>query len=163
MLVAVFGLPGSGKSYFASRLADRIGAAYLGSDALRRKLVQDPGYAPEEKERVYADLIARASSGLRAGRTVVLDATFHTAARRRKVARLATASGVPVRWIEVFAADPVVRRRLAGERQDSDADYAVHEKIRREFEPMQEPHLRIESTQANVAQMLERALAYVRA
>jgi predicted kinase len=163
MLVVVFGLPGSGKSYFASRLAKRLGAVYLGSDAMRRGVVGKPHYSPDEKQRVYDAVAARASEDLRDGRSVVLDATFHTAVRRRRIAELAAGADTQLRWIEVHAADPVIRERLARKRPDSDADYAVHEAIRREFEPMSGDHLRLESTQHNLDVMLEQALEYLRA
>jgi len=35
MIIIVFGLPGSGKSYFASKLAERINARYINSDVIR--------------------------------------------------------------------------------------------------------------------------------
>lgn len=161
MLVVVYGLPGSGKSYFASRLAERLEATCLSSDALRKELVDEPRYSAEEKERVYENLFAKASAALHGGGSVVLDATFHTAARRQRVIQLADESGAALHWIEVFAAEPVLRARLAMDRPDSDADYVVHEKIKREFEPVTEPHLRLESTQSNLAQMLDGALGYL--
>lgn len=161
MLIVVCGLPGSGKSYFASHLAQRLGAAYLSSDALRGELIREPRYSRAEKERVYKALMAKASDNLRAGKTVVLDATFHAAARRQKVTQFAAESGHAPHWIEVFAAEPILRARLAKERSDSDADYAVHEKIKQEFDPLTEHHLRLESTQSNLAEMLEKALRYV--
>ncbi|MBL0741046.1 AAA family ATPase [Chryseolinea lacunae] len=36
-LVPVVGLPGSGKSFFASRFAEALGAVYLSSDVMRMK------------------------------------------------------------------------------------------------------------------------------
>jgi predicted kinase len=38
MTVIVFGLPGSGKSYFATRLAELLNASYISSDQLRMQL-----------------------------------------------------------------------------------------------------------------------------
>ena len=38
MLIAVMGLPGSGKSYFAHKLAGKLKAIYIGSDQVREKL-----------------------------------------------------------------------------------------------------------------------------
>lgn len=161
MLIIVSGLPGSGKSYFASRLARHLGATYLSSDALRKDLINEPLYSLEEKERVYVNLMTKASEALRAGRSVVLDATFHTTARRQNVAQLGAESGVSPHWIEVFAAEPIIRARLAKKRPDSDADTAVYEKIMRESEPLSEDHLRLESTQSNLADMIEKALRYL--
>jgi predicted kinase len=161
MLVVVYGLPGSGKRYFASRLAKRLGATCLSSDALRKKLIEEPRYSREEKARVYARLLVQADENLRTGQTVVLDATFHTASRRRQVTQLVAGRDVALRWIEVFAAEPILRARLARDRPDSDADYAVYEKLKRGFEPMTGEHLRLESTQTNLAEMLECALEYL--
>lgn len=162
MLIGVCGLPGSGKSYFASRLAKQLEATYLSSDALRKELVSEPRYSYNEKERVYENLLAQASTHLRDGGTVVLDATFHTAARRHRVTQLGAESGATLRWIEVFATKPVLRTRLAADRPDSDADYAVYEKIRQESEPMTEEHIGLESTQSNLTEMLDQALGYLR-
>ncbi|MCA9531473.1 MAG: ATP-binding protein [Myxococcales bacterium] len=161
MLIVVFGLPGSGKSYFASRLAARLGAAYLSSDALRRELAHKPGYSSAEKARVYEQLLAEASTYLRAERSVVLDATFHRAARRQAVTELATATGAELRWIEIVAPEPTLRERLAKARPDSDADYAVYEKLKQEFEPLAEPHLRLTSTDHNLADMLDKGLKHI--
>ena len=69
MVVIVFGLPGSGKSYFASRLAGIISADYINSDRVRREipipgleaLRADSGSQPRSSSRT-PDSKARSSS-----------------------------------------------------------------------------------------------------
>ena len=44
-LIAVSGLPGTGKSYFCSKLAERLPFVILESDALRKVLCSPPSYS----------------------------------------------------------------------------------------------------------------------
>lgn len=83
-LVVVGGTPGTGKSTLAAGLARRTGWAVLRSDAVRRDI--DPGdsgggldegaYTAAGSARVLATLLTQAEEQLRAGRSVILDATF---------------------------------------------------------------------------------------
>ena len=47
-LVAVSGLPGTGKSYFCGKLAERLPLAVLESDSLRKVLFSPPAYSATE-------------------------------------------------------------------------------------------------------------------
>ena len=49
MIVIVFGLPGSGKSYFASHLASMINADYINSDKVRRTMFDTRTYQKRKK------------------------------------------------------------------------------------------------------------------
>lgn len=161
MLIAVFGLPGSGKSYFASHLAEHIDAVYLSSDKLRKEMLTDIRYSPEEKEKVYQKLLEKAEEYLRQKQAVVIDATFHQATRRKELTALAARVLLPLFWIEVFADEKLIQERVSGKRKNSDADFAVYRKIKAAFEPFKEKHLRLESTNHNLQEMLEKALEYL--
>ena len=78
MVVIVFGLPGSGKSYFASRLAKRIDADYINSDRLRKEMFKMRTYSQQEKESVYQTMLQKMKQDVAQNKNVVLDATFHT-------------------------------------------------------------------------------------
>lgn len=160
-IIAVMGLPGSGKSFFAHHLADSIGAAYLSSDRIRKELSEQPGYSPQQKEKVYQELFERAAQQLNFEKTVVLDATFHLKSRRTALAKLAWKKGVSLCWIEIIADEGIIRHRLSKERLHSDADYSVYRKIRRELESLEEPHLTLESGHDNIDDMLEASLEYL--
>jgi predicted kinase len=59
MIVIVFGLPGSGKSFFASRLAKMINADYINSDMIRKEMFASSTYSEKEKAAVYNVMIEK--------------------------------------------------------------------------------------------------------
>lgn len=137
-LVLVGGLPGSGKSTVAGRLADEMGAVLIASDRVRKELAGiDPKtsaadryrrgiYAPEHTARTYAELLARAEELLGLGESVVLDASWTDAAARdsaRLVASRAHCSLVPLRC--EAPTDLRARRLRARTESISDADPAI--------------------------------------
>ena len=77
MIVIVFGLPGSGKSFFASRLAKIINADYLNSDRIRKEMFASRNYSEKEKAAVYSAMIEKTKVLANQKKNLVLDATFH--------------------------------------------------------------------------------------
>ncbi len=161
MLIAVFGLPGSGKSYFASHLSRKVNALYLSSDVLRKQLLSDPNYSPAEKERIYENLFSKASLAIENDHKVVLDATFHSEERRAELGRMCTRLKASLYWIEVVADEELIRKRVSRKRKNSDADFSVYQKIKAWFEPLKEDHLVLKSTNNNLEEMLAKALSYL--
>lgn len=160
MIVIVFGLPGSGKSFFASRLAERIRASYLGSDKLRKELLPVRTYSDEEKEMVYQVMLDKAKQISRNNEDVVVDATFYKRSLRDKV--LQDTAGVElVRWIEIRADEDLIQDRLIRPRIESEADYNVYLKLKKDWEPMDEDHLVLRSTNENLESLLETAIDYL--
>jgi len=161
MLVLVAGLPGSGKTYFAKRLAERMRAEHLSSDVIRRQIGAQRNYTPGQKMAVYEELRRKAESALQQRRHVVVDATFYLAATRSMFYELTPASQLKPCVIEIFAEDAVVRDRLLRPRSDSDADYAVYRYIKGRFEPIENPHLRLDSSDNDAERMIEEALRFI--
>lgn len=155
MIVGVCGLPGSGKSYFAARLAERLDAIYLSSDRIRREMFTHRTYSDAEKRDVYHEMIRRAREF--PSRSVVFDATFY----RRDIRMLFEEAFPEITWIEVTADAKVIRTRLAMPRTDSEADLQVHELIRSQWEPLQGEFLTLQSTSDNIDEMLDHALQYL--
>jgi len=52
-LIFVSGLPGTGKSHFCRRLAERIDLVILESDSLRKRLFPAPSYTKEESTQLF--------------------------------------------------------------------------------------------------------------
>ncbi len=169
-LIALSGLPASGKSTVAATLACRIGAAYLSSDVVRKQLAGiDPRervrkewraglYASEMTERTYAELRARAARLLREGRAVVLDAMHGRRSERDAVRALAVEHGVPATVVELRSDDATAHTRIAGREDDplrtSDATWAVYEAQRDGFEPVtpdEAPSLALDATRPPAA------------
>jgi predicted kinase len=161
MAVIVFGLPGCGKSYFASRLAERLHAGYLNSDIIRNRLLKEKTYSEAEKAGVYSVMLAEMESALRAGRSVVADATFYLDALRRRFISSIENCGAQARFIEIVADEEVIIERLNSPREFSDADYNVYKKVKEIFEPMAKSHVVIRSERDNIDQMLAEAMAFL--
>lgn len=123
-LVLVGGLPGTGKSTVARALANELGAEVLASDVLRDQLravgevtgaggtVDQGAYAPAGKARVLTELLDRARLELGLGRSVVLDASWTSAADRARAVALGGATGSAVTELRCVAPVDVAADRI---------------------------------------------------
>ena len=161
MVVIVFGLPGSGKSYFAIRLAKIIKADYINSDQVRRDIFAKRTYSKEEKELVYNAMLSKMKESLHSNRNVVLDATFHKKETRKQFVDEINGKGVGY-FIEVRADENIIRERLQKERPYSEADFKIYQLISKQNEPLEEPHLLLESTNDNIDEMLRKASDFLK-
>ena len=159
MIVFVVGLPGSGKSFFAHHLANSMNAEYISSDRLRKKMFPVRSYSQEEKQKVYDEML-RQTMQLANKKDLVLDATFYKAALREKFLQAAE-KVADVFFIEVWAEGSLIKERLQRTREDSEGDLQVYEKIKKEWEPLTEEHLMLQSTNNNIEEMLGKALRYL--
>jgi hypothetical protein len=161
MIIVVLGLPGSGKSYFAEKLADRLEALYLNSDQTRDTLGARGKYSAEDKMIVYTAMAERATQALADGKRVVVDATFYQRSMVEMFQQLARQYLSPICFIRVEADEQLIRSRLSNPRTYSEADFSVYKKIKEEFEPLSVPYLSLQSKSENVNQMLEVAMDYI--
>jgi aminoglycoside phosphotransferase family enzyme/predicted kinase len=140
VLHAVGGLSGSGKSTFARALAPHLGAppgaVILRSDEIRKRQwgrgARDPlppeAYAEGQSERVYGQMMREAGLVLKAGRPVVLDATFQKPAERDAAEAAARDAGVAFTGYWLDTPPEVMAARVAARTGDaSDADTRVLE------------------------------------
>lgn len=149
-LIVMLGLPGTGKSYLARRLAARLGAFHLLSDSIRKQLVGVPVgskqiegvdrgiYNRTISHRTYAELLRRTRLLLGAGQTVIADATFLREDSRQEAAELAKKAGVPVLFVHADCPESTVAsrmRRRAHEYGMSDADLSVYRRMKERFIP----------------------------
>lgn len=162
MIVIVSGLPGSGKSYFAGKLSKEVGAAYVNSDQVRHEMRASGKYSFDDKLNVYREMARRAAKIVEANKDVVIDATFYHHTMREMFVKLARLYKVPLFFIEVKADEALIRRRLQSPREYSEADFGVYEKVRDDFEGITLPHLTLESTDENIAEMLIQGLQYIK-
>lgn len=160
MTIVVFGLPGSGKSFFAQKLAEKMDAGYVNTDRLRRELFEERSYTEREKSIVYEKMLDEMKRHTRENKNLVLDGTFH----KRKTREMFTneiKGRKQIIFIEIKADDDVIRERLKKPRQYSEADFEVYKLIRQQNEPMEEPHLILQSTNKNIETMIRKATDYL--
>ena len=161
MIIIVFGLPGSGKSYFAMKLAKKLQARYVNSDVIRNELFAVKEYSQEEKMKVYNEMIREMKNAIQQNANIILDATFYKKSIRNKFSEAVKEFGQSIIFIEVWAEQKIIIERLSRKRQYSDADYSVHLYIKEVFEPMKREHLILHSTQENIGEMMDVALKYI--
>lgn len=151
VLVVMCGVSGSGKSSTARLLAERIGAAQISSDVVRKRLhgfeplqrPDDPDlYSAAASRATYNAMSEQARQLLTAGASVVLDATYQRREHRQKALSTAASVGAPALLVWCRAPADVARQRV-GERirrgdDPSDADPAVLERQLAAFEPPDE-------------------------
>lgn len=147
LLYVVCGLPGSGKSTVANLIGNWSRAAVLRSDEIRRACFPVRSYSTAESRIVYAEMLKRGKERLQRGEAVVLDGTFLAVRHRAEPLKLAGELGVPHRLILVTSSPSLIQQRLAARTDDpSEADYEIYLRLREQFEPFVEDHIRIENT-----------------
>lgn len=137
-LIAIGGMSGSGKSTIARAVAPKFGpipgAVHLQSDVIRKRLagvapetrLDELHYTPEITRRVYGRIGADAAAALKAGYSVIADATYLDPTSRSAIARVAEEAGAPFTGLWLQAAIPEMERRLEARRGDaSDARVEV--------------------------------------
>jgi uncharacterized protein len=141
-------LPGTGKSYVAERLAAKFDAVHLQSDSIRKQLAGVPltanrSDAPDNGLytralgiRTYREMLRRARVFLKAGHTVIVDATFLYADSRERARSLAARLKVPVLFVHAHCPEKTVvsrMRRRARTRTFTDADLSIYRRMKARF------------------------------
>ncbi len=141
-VLAIGGLPGSGKSTLGRMLAPGLGAApgalLLRSDEIRKRLhsvapetrLPQAGYSAEANAKVNQALLELARKAAAGGHAVILDATFIDPAMRVAVAALAGEMSAPFLgvWLHVPLAE--LERRVGSRQADaSDATVAILHRV----------------------------------
>lgn len=137
-LIAVGGLSGSGKTRLAAALAPNLGRApgalHLRSDLIRKEIfgvaeterLGAGAYEPAVSAEVYRRLAERARAGLRAGQSVILDATHLRPEERLAAEDLAVTEGAGFTGFWLDAPVGVLADRVVARQGDaSDATPAV--------------------------------------
>jgi predicted kinase len=159
MLLLVCGMMGTGKSSLARAVAARTGALIFASDHIRKELAarelgslkaRDTRKAPYGagiytngwNRRTYDAMFARAEAALRAGHSVVLDATFARRAERETAFALASGLGARAFLVECRLPDSTALARLTRrerqERSISDGRAELYPSQKAVFEPTTE-------------------------
>ena len=159
-LVALSGLPGTGKSHFARELTKQLTFLVLESDQIRKLLVPKPQYTGEEHSRVFAVCHLLIEDYLAQGRRVLFDATNLTEAFRRPLYLICHRVSAPLFLVWFTASQDIVRARLtdraAGLHQGdfSDAGWSIYCRLAPYEEPIDGPHFTVDSS-GNIATMVD--------
>jgi predicted kinase len=171
LLIAMAGLPGTGKSTLAQRLADACAGIVLNKDLIRAALfpVAQIEYSTRQDDFCMSIMFQVASYMLRddPSQHVILDG--RTFSRRYQVAALDQLAGelkTPLKIIECVCSDETVQKRLeekvtmGAKHLAGNRDYHLYLTIKAHFEPIREPKL-VVNTDDDLVHCLASCISYV--
>ncbi|MBI3914564.1 MAG: AAA family ATPase [Chloroflexi bacterium] len=150
-LIAISGLPGTGKSFLARHLAARVPCVIVESDFVRKTLIPQPTYTSAESDLIHQVAHAVIARLLHAHSRVISDATNLAEWHRERLHQLARQADAKFLIVHTTAPDDIVQARLrqrfaARDPRDlSDADWNVHLLLKREMEPIRAPHFVVDT------------------
>ena len=163
-LVVVSGLPGTGKSYFSKRLAERVPCLVLESDALRKTLFSPPSYSPRESAKLFRIIHQLLTELLEKRISVILDATNLSEKFRKQLYGIADQLSIRLILVRVEAPPEVVYRRLESRAKDSenksDADWAVYRRMQPTVDEIRRNHYVVDTSQ-DISPVLEKIVTEV--
>jgi predicted kinase len=171
MLIAMAGLPGTGKSTLADRLAAALGGVILSKDVVRAALFPPPvlDYSPAQDDAAMAAVYSAAKLVLSAdpSRVVILDGrTFRLSRQVADLLAFAREAGQPPFVIECVCDADVARGRLdrdagAGTHPAGNRTPALHDAVRTGAEPLTVPRLTLDTGRLTADECAARALDYL--
>ena len=150
IFIAVSGLPGTGKSYFCSKLAERLPLVTLESDALRKALFLSPSYSQQESSRLFRACHLLIEKLLRKGISLILDATNLSERYREHLYSIADRLNVRLILVCVEAPPEVVRERLKSRLKNpgnkSDADWEIYQRMKLSVQKIHRNHYVVDTS-----------------
>jgi predicted kinase len=134
VLITLYGLPGSGKTFFARQASDLLGIPHISSDRIRFELFEKPTLSKEENAVVFNMMVMMLEEYAKAGVPVVFDVSLSRAIDRKNMRELARKLGMEslLVWIQTDQ-DTAHARTRSRDRRKADDKYAT-ELTREQFD-----------------------------
>jgi predicted kinase len=165
--IAVSGLPGTGKTYFCTKLVERLSFVILESDALRKTLFSPPSYSSSENSRLFRALHRLIEGLLQKGISLILDATNLSERYRERLYSIADRLDARLILVRVEAPPEVVYERLRDRQKGdnpqnkSDADWAVYQRMQSSVQRINRNHYAVD-TSRDIAPVVDKVVREVR-
>lgn len=164
VLVIMAGLPASGKTTIARRLAREIHAVHLRIDTIEQAIVRSGAGTHPVGPVGYAVGYALAVDHLRQGHTVVAESVNPLAITRQAWRDVADEVGVPRLEVEVVCSDPVEHERRASTRVLDIPDLTPptwREIEQREYEPWDRDRVVLDTARQTVRECVVQLLTLI--
>lgn len=163
--IVVSGLPGTGKSYFCRKLAERLPFVVLESDVLRKILFSPPSYSLVESARLFRAINLLIEKLLKKGISLILDATNLSERYREQLQNIADRLDAKLILVRVEAPPEVVRQRLITRQENlenkSDADWEVYQRMKSTVQKIRHNHFAAD-TSRDINPVLDKIIREVR-
>ena len=148
--IVVSGLPGTGKSYFCGKLAERLPFIILESDALRKTLFPTPSHSRQESSHLFQAIHVLIERLLKKGISLILDATNLSERYRERLYSIADRLDAKLILVRVEAPPQVVHERLKNRLENpetkSDADWAVYQRMQPAVQKIRRNHYAVDTS-----------------
>ena len=168
MLIAMAGLPASGKSTLAEQLKDALDGVLLNKDEVRAFLFGERvDYSAEQNDLCMEIIYDVAVYLLKQDPETFVIVDGRTYSRRYQIddlKRAAERAGTPLRIVECVCSETSARERLEQSQADhpaQDRDFSMYLKSRAAAEPISEPKRVIETDERTPAEGVQDVLAYL--
>jgi predicted kinase len=161
MLIVLSGLPGTGKTTIARKLANELAAVYLRIDSIEQAI--RGAERPVEGDG-YSVAYAVAEDNLRLGRIVVADCVNPWPLTRSEWRGVADRTGVPALDVEIVCSDEVEHRRRVETRATDIIGHRLptwQEVVERDYRPWDVERIVIDTARLSVEQSVRTILAEI--
>jgi predicted kinase len=149
LIILICGYPGVGKTTLANELGPLINAVILSTDKIRKELVYKPNYSEEEKKLIYNILLLIAKYLHNAGINCILDATFNHQKAIEDIKKGLNLTDDQFKIIECICPEELIISRIKNRKKGySDADVSTYRMIKENYEPIQEKHITVDTSQS---------------
>ena len=161
MILIVFGLPATGKTYLSKRAAEELYALHLDTDIIRKKLNLQDRYDAHSKQLVYDQMMTEMVHYTKNNQHVILEGTFQKEEHRRQFLLKARELNQEILFVELRAKEETIKERMKSNRKHSQAGFNVYKNIKKTFEYPQEPRLILWTDESDVTKLVQQLKTYL--